>query len=65
MKRQCHVCGHRNGSCNKYILKNGQEVTICPSCLAFSNDETAKIARQAHKEGLLVKEAGCRKNKGV
>ena len=63
MRRQCHVCGHRNGSCNKYILKNGQEVTICPSCLAF--DETAKIARQAHKEGLLVKEAGCRKNKGV
>jgi len=47
MRCQCHVCGQRNGSCNKYILKNGQEVTICPSCLAFSNDETAKIARQA------------------
>lgn len=45
MKRQCHVCGQ----------KNGQEITICPSCLAFSNDETAKIARQAHREGLLVK----------
>lgn len=43
-----------------YILKNGQEITICPSCLAFSGDETAKIARQAHKEGLLVKEAGKR-----
>lgn len=33
---------------------------VCPSCLAFSNDETAKIARQAHKEGLLVKGAGKR-----
>ena len=55
MKRQCHVCGLRNGSCNQYILKNGQKIIICPNCLAFSNDETAKIARQAHKEGLLVK----------
>ncbi len=55
MKRQCHVCGQRNGSRNRYILKNGQEITICPSCLAFSGDETAKIARQAHKEGLLMK----------
>ena len=55
MKRQCHVCGQKNGSCDKYILKNGQEVTICQSCLEFSNDATAKIARQAHKEGLLVK----------
>ena len=60
MKRQCHVCGRKNGSCNCYILKNGQEVTICPSCLAFSNAETARIARQAHKEGLLVKGAGKR-----
>lgn len=60
MRRQCHVCGQKNGSCNRYILKNGQDVTICPGCLAFSNDETAKIARQAHKEGLLVKGAGKR-----
>lgn len=65
MRRKCNLCGQRSGSCNRYILKNGREITICPSCLAFSNDETAKIARQAHKEGLLVKEAGCRKNKGV
>lgn len=55
MRRQCHVCGQKNGSCNRYILKNGQEVTICPSCLAFSSNEIAKTARQAHKEGLLVK----------
>jgi ribosome-binding protein aMBF1 (putative translation factor) len=55
MRRQCHVCGQRNGSCNRYILKNGQEVTICPSCLAFSSNEIAKTARQAHKDGLLVK----------
>lgn len=55
MKRQCHVCGQKNGSCNCYILKNGQEVTICPSCLAFSSNEIAKNARQAHKDGLLVK----------
>lgn len=58
MRRKCNLCGQRNGSCNRYILKNGQEITICPSCLAFSGDETAKIARQAHKEGLLVKGAG-------
>lgn len=50
MRCQCHVCGLRNGSCNKYILKNGQEITICPSCLAFSNDETAQIARQAKEK---------------
>ena len=31
-----------------------------PELLAFSDDETAKIARQAHKEGLLVKGAGKR-----
>jgi len=55
MKRQCHVCGQKNGSCNCYILKNGQEVIICPSCLAFSSNEIAKNARQAHKDGLLVK----------
>lgn len=35
-------------------------ITIAVMCLAFSNDETAKIARQAHKEGLLVKGAGKR-----
>lgn len=45
MKRQCHVCGQKNGSCNRYILKNGQEVIICPSCLAFSSNEIAKNAR--------------------
>lgn len=55
MRRKCNLCGQRSGSCNRYILKNGQEITICPSCLAFSDDATAKIARQAHKEGLLVK----------
>ena len=33
MRRQCQVCGQKNGSCNRYILKNGQEVIICPSCL--------------------------------
>lgn len=55
MKRQCHVCGQKNGSCNKYILKNGNEIIICPSCLAFSSNEIAKNARQAHKDGLLVK----------
>lgn len=55
MKRQCHVCGQKNGSCNRYILKNDQEVIICPSCLAFSSNEIAKNARQAHKDGLLVK----------
>lgn len=41
-------------------IEEWQEVIICPSCLAFSDDETAKIARQAHKEGLLVKGAGKR-----
>lgn len=55
MKLKCHVCGQYNGSCNQYITRLEQAITICPTCLAWSNDETAKLARQAYKEGRLVK----------
>lgn len=30
MRRKCNLCGQRNGSCNRYILKNGQEVINLP-----------------------------------
>ena len=36
-------------------------ITICPACLAFSSDDKAKIAWQAHKAGKLVKEEGAKK----
>ena len=55
MKRKCQVCGKENGSCNQYITKTGQGITICPSCLIWGMDATSKLARQAHKDGLLVK----------
>lgn len=55
MKRKCQVCGKENGSCNQYITKTGQGITICPSCLTWSMDATSKLARQAHKAGCLVK----------
>lgn len=55
MKRKCQVCGKENGSCNQYITKTGQGITIFPSCLVWGMDATSKLARQAHKDGLLVK----------
>lgn len=62
MKLKCEVCGERNGSCNQYITREGRGITICPSCLMFGNDAIAKMARQAHKEGLLIKpERGTKK----
>ena len=62
MKLKCHVCGQYNGSCNQYITRFGKAITICPTCLAWSNDPIAKAARQAHKEGQLIKpEKGAKK----
>lgn len=54
MKRICHVCGKANGSCNRYFLANTQELVICPTCLAWSNDPKAMLARKAHKEKRLI-----------
>lgn len=56
MKRKCQVCGQENGSCNRYYFSPADIIAICPACLAFSCDDKAKIARQAHKAGRLVKE---------
>lgn len=54
----CDVCKKRNCSAsrNHYLLKNGSTLTICPTCLVWSMDDRAKLARQAHKEGRLIKE---------
>lgn len=56
-KLQCDVCGCHNGSCNRYLLSTAVELTICPTCLAFSGSELAKMARKAHKEKRLIVEA--------
>lgn len=62
MKRRCNICNHDNGSCNQYITRDGRGITICPQCLAWSNDPRAVMARLAHKEGRLVKpEKGAKK----
>lgn len=51
MKRQCQVCGQKNGSCNRYILKNGQEITICPNCIIMQHMvESNKQAAEKTKE---------------
>ena len=55
MKLTCQVCGKESGSCNQYITKTGRGITICPSCLMWGMDATSKLARQAHKEGGLIK----------
>lgn len=55
MKRKCNVCGQYNGSCNQYITRYGEGITICPSCLTWSNDQLAIKARLAHKQGRIVK----------
>ncbi len=55
MKLKCQVCGKENSSCNQYITKSGQGITICPSCLMWGIDDISELARQAHKDGLLVK----------
>ena len=55
MKLTCDVCGCENGSCNRYSGVLG-ETTICPSCLAFSNSNKAKSARNLHKTGGLIKD---------
>lgn len=62
MKLKCHICGKYNGSCNQYPTLDGRGLTICPACLAWSNDPIAKAARQAHNEGRLIKpEKGAKK----
>ena len=55
MKRRCNICSHENGSCNQYITRDGRGITICPSCLVWSKDPRAVMARLAHGEGRLVK----------
>ena len=54
MKRKCNVCDQYNGSCNQYITNYGEDIIICPNCLAWSNDRLAIAARQAHKQGRLL-----------
>lgn len=54
MKLKCDVCGLENGSCNRYLMRDGRTLTVCPSCLAFGCDERSKAARDAHKEGRMI-----------
>lgn len=61
MKLTCQICGKENGSCNQYITKTGQGITICPSCLMWGMDETSKLARQAHNDGLIKPNKGDKK----
>ena len=62
MKLRCDICGTENSSCNQYVTRIGKGITICPACLAWSNDPIAKAARQAHNEGRLIKpEKGAKK----
>lgn len=55
MKLKCHICGEYNGSCNQYPTLDGKGLTICPACLAWSNDPIATLVRQAQKNKRLVK----------
>lgn len=55
LKRKCQVCGQMNSSCNQYITRLGVGITICPSCLVWGTDEISSLARQAHREGGLIK----------
>lgn len=60
---KCDICGQENGSCNQYELRQGQTITICPSCLVWGMDEASKLARQAHKEGRLLKDEAAKAGK--
>ena len=57
VKLKCDVCGLENGSCNRYLMRSGREINICPCFLAFGCDEVSKAARDAHEEGRLIVEA--------
>lgn len=62
-KAKCDICGKENGSCNQYELRQGQTIIICPSCLVWGTGLKATLARQAHKEGRLLKNEAAKAGK--
>lgn len=60
---KCDICGCENGSCNIYELRTGEKIIICPSCLMWDTGLKATLARQAHKEGRLLKDEAAKAGK--
>ena len=60
---KCDICGCENGSCNRYELRTGETIIICPSCLMWDTGVKATLARQSHKEGRLLKDEAAKAGK--
>lgn len=63
IKAKCDICGKENGSCNRYETRDGRRIIICPDCLMWDTGLKATLARQAHKEGRLVKDEAAKARK--